>query len=341
MYEENNIGETETQYEEVSGEKVKNKYEIDYPRLFVLILLLSVVAFIFYFLLNKENDVRVAEEKRIVEEQIQKELTNPFNDISITGKAAYVWDIKTQERIFGYNEEEQLPLASLTKLMTIFTASNILSSNKIITITLDSLKSEGDSGLYSEERWNLKDLIDFTLLVSSNDGASAIASAAGSVKLKGNNNPEKTSGDIFIDEMNKKARLLGLTQTYFLNETGLDPNEEISGGYGSVRDIAILLENILIKKPEIVNATTHYSLDIQSIDNYIHSATNTNKSIGNIPGLIASKTGFTDLAGGNLVIAFDAGLNRPIIVAVLGSTQEERFEDVEKLVLATLELLTQ
>ena len=51
---------------------------------------------------------------------------------------------------------------------------------------------------------------------------------------------------------------------------------------------------------------------------------------------IASKTGFTDLAGGNLVIAFDAGLSHPIIISVLGSTQEGRFRDVEKLVTASL-----
>jgi D-alanyl-D-alanine carboxypeptidase len=56
--------------------------------------------------------------------------------------------------------------------------------------------------------------------------------------------------------------------------------------------------------------------------------------------LIASKTGYTDLAGGNLAVAFDAGVNRPIVIAVLGSSREERFSDVEKLASAVLLELT-
>jgi D-alanyl-D-alanine carboxypeptidase len=54
--------------------------------------------------------------------------------------------------------------------------------------------------------------------------------------------------------------------------------------------------------------------------------------LNKIPSLIASKTGFTDLAGGNLAVIFDAGFEYPIIVVVLGSSQTGRFTDVEKLV---------
>jgi D-alanyl-D-alanine carboxypeptidase len=70
-----------------------------------------------------------------------------------------------------------------------------------------------------------------------------------------------------------------------------------------------------------------------------YSAENTNVVIDKIPNLIASKTGYTDLAGGNLVIAFDAGLNHPIIISVLGSTEKGRFSDVLQLVQATLKQL--
>ena len=54
---------------------------------------------------------------------------------------------------------------------------------------------------------------------------------------------------------------------------------------------------------------------------------------------VLGKTGFTDLAGGNLAIVFEAGPLYPIAVVVLGSTAEDRFTDVEKLVWATLESL--
>lgn len=55
---------------------------------------------------------------------------------------------------------------------------------------------------------------------------------------------------------------------------------------------------------------------------------------------MASKTGLTDLAGGNLAIAFDAGLGHPIVVVVLGSTEDGRLTDVENLVDATLASFT-
>jgi len=69
-------------------------------------------------------------------------------------------------------------------------------------------------------------------------------------------------------------------------------------------------------------------------------ANNTNIFVDKIPNLIASKTGFTDLAGGNLVIAFNADINRPIIISVLGSTEEGRFTDVLQLIEATIKQLS-
>ena len=55
-----------------------------------------------------------------------------------------------------------------------------------------------------------------------------------------------------------------------------------------------------------------------------------------MPGLLRSKTGFTDLAGGNLAVIFDAGMNHPVAIVVLGSTQSGRFTDVKTLMAATL-----
>jgi D-alanyl-D-alanine carboxypeptidase len=59
---------------------------------------------------------------------------------------------------------------------------------------------------------------------------------------------------------------------------------------------------------------------------------NTNITINDMPSIIASKTGYTDSAGGNLITAFDAGLGSPIVIAVLGSTnQDTRFQDMLQL----------
>jgi len=70
--------------------------------------------------------------------------------------------------------------------------------------------------------------------------------------------------------------------------------------------------------------------------NYVHNAKNTNDSAESIPGLIGSKTGFTDLAGGNLVVAFEIEPGHVIVISVLGSDKEGRFQDVNKLYKATL-----
>jgi D-alanyl-D-alanine carboxypeptidase (penicillin-binding protein 5/6) len=168
-------------------------------------------------------------------------------------------------------------------------------------------------------------------MTSSNDGAHSLASVIGYVKQ----DESKTARELFIEEMNKKTQEIGLAQTYFLNESGLDMNEEISGAYGSAKDMAFLMGHIIENNAKILEATRYSELKINS-KNLIYDAENTNQYAESIPGILGSKTGFTDLAGGNLVVGFDLGINHPIIVSVLGSTREGRFKDVNKLVKATI-----
>lgn len=262
-------------------------------------------------------------------------LPNPFEKLSLEAKAVYVWDVNKKEVLYAKNEEAQLPLASVTKLMTALVANEILPQTIVVNINSEDLASEGDTGLFAQEKWILEDLLDFTLLVSSNDGASAIAALAG---LHATDTPivNSESKKVFVNRMNKKAREIGLTQTYFMNETGLDSSSRTSGAYGSARDMVVLLKYIIENTPRIVDATRFASFTFLSLNNIYHNVTNTNNSISNIPGLMASKTGFTELAGGNVVFAFDAGINHPIIISVLGSSLEGRFIDAEKLVAASL-----
>lgn len=305
--------------------------KIIYSRIEVLLGAVIIIALLVIFAGGDTQNVPI-----LTEEIISNH--NYFDDISIEASSVFVWDVNKQKVLFAENKDAQLPLASLTKLMTAITAVDILPESSVVTIDGASLVEDGDSGLYENEKWSFKDLIRFTLVMSSNDGASALANVAGVFK---NSFPSRTEDNkkSFVQAMNKKASEMGLTQTYFINSTGLDTNEIVSGGYGSARDIAKLLEYAIIHTPEIMESTRHAEIDFSSLSDINHLATNTNSSISTIPGLIASKTGFTDLAGGNLVIAFDAGLNHPIIIAVLGSTQNGRFIDIEKLVNASLKSL--
>lgn len=265
------------------------------------------------------------------------EIPRAFIDLSLDARAVYVYDAAEKRQIYSRNGGAQLPLASLTKIMMALTALSLLPENAPVTINADSLKLEGDGGLYGNERWRLKDLLDLTLLESSNDGADAIASVSGGT---GQGGATYDSARLhFVAEMNRKAVEFGLNQTYFLNPTGLDESGSTSGGYGSARDIAVLFSEAVTKYPELFGVTRYGDQQFTSLSGLKHSVKNTNTYVGTIPSLLGSKTGYTDLAGGNLVVAFDAGPNHPIVISVLGSTEKGRFDDVEKLVWTTLEYL--
>jgi D-alanyl-D-alanine carboxypeptidase len=257
-----------------------------------------------------------------------------FPSVEIEAKSAYVYDVAEKKVLYEKEADLQWPLASITKLMSALTASRLIPDYVKVTITSDDLREEGDTGLLNDEDWNLRDLVDFSLIVSSNDGMRAIASVAGSQVL-----PASTTAEArFVQAMNDLSQEIGLTQTFFLNQSGLDVSSTLSGGYGSAKDMAVLVDYILKNDSHLVEATSLSRTTIYS-DDAAHTATNTNKALEGIPNVIASKTGFTDLSGGNVVIAWNAGLNRPIIISVLGSSYDGRFEDLSTLVDATLEYL--
>ncbi len=269
------------------------------------------------------------------------QLANPFESLELMANASYVYDVREQKVLYAHNAELQVPLASITKAMTALVAAEKIPLYNTITISADDLRAEGDTGLYMHEEWDVKDLLDYTLVTSSNDGASAIASVGSAfITKKPENRTTATSSTIhFIDAMNTVAKELGLTQTYFINESGLDVTDTLSGAYGSARDVGMLFSYILEHYPYILDATRYQNLTITSLSELSHELTNTNESVNQIPGLLGSKTGFTALAGGNLAVIFDAGIGHPIVVVALGSTYEDRFKDVEKLVWAALEYL--
>jgi D-alanyl-D-alanine carboxypeptidase (penicillin-binding protein 5/6) len=244
----------------------------------------------------------------------------PLGNIEIEAKSALVYDTVSGKTLFAKEPDTRLPLASLTKVMTALIARDIASQDSEVVVTAEAVREDGDAGLAVGERWRLRDLLDFSLVTSANDGMKAIS----------------LSYEDFISQMNVKASQIGMKNTYYVNDTGLDESEVQGGAYGSARDQALLLEHILRNYPDLLGATKVPSLSIRSLDGVLHIAKNTNLIVGDIPGLIASKTGFTDLAGGNLLIAFDPEVGRPIIISLLGSSEEGRFEDMKKLVQASL-----
>ena len=264
-------------------------------------------------------------------------VADQFPQVTLEAKAAYVYDLRTGEVIFSKNEDKRLPLASLTKLMSALVARDISPDYGIVTVGEEALENDGDSGLFRDEKWALKDLLDFSLITSSNDGMRAVALALGALSRADATDDEIIND--FVGRMNEKASDLGLKNTYFWNETGLDQSDIKGGAYGTAEDVTALMAFIIMEFPDLLAATQESVSEFASLDNNVHVARNTNDIISDIPGLLASKTGFTDTAGGNLSIIFDPELGRPIVVTVLGSTEGGRFDDVKKLVEASLEYI--
>ncbi len=249
-------------------------------------------------------------------------LSQFFNDVTLQAEAAFVWDVRGGRVLFNKNGDDKLPLASVTKLMTALVAHELLDTDAKVDISVDAIQESGDSGFSDGESFTARDLTDLMLIESSNDGARALSSAAGNALLMSDE-----PIPLFVEAMNIKADELGLTQTHFKNVTGLDLSPTEAGAYGSARDMAFLMEYILTTYPDLVALTNAELKTINNQDGAYHIVKNTNEVVSDITGLLASKTGYTELAGGNLVIAFEAGLNRPIIVTVLGSTESGRFDD--------------
>jgi D-alanyl-D-alanine carboxypeptidase len=300
-----------------------NKKEILYS--ITLMVVPLAILFTTYTMSIEKKEVAVIEKQTEIENYI-----NVFDDLEIEGKSAIVKDVNTGEILFAKNADLSLPLASITKILTILTVDKLLEKNTI-RISNNDLQTEGESFLLEGENFDTQDLIDLTLSISSNDGATALASNAISSLHLGNRKVN------FVEEMNKLAQEIGMNRSNFYNETGLDENIKRAGAYGSANDIAKLFEYAITTNRELFEGTAKSSLTVISKEGYIHNASNTNEIVDDLPNLIAGKTGYTDIAGGNLAVVIDPALNAPVVIVVLGSSVDGRFIDVEKLSKKTTE----
>ncbi len=285
----------------------------------IALILGSVVLGLFFFIPLKD----VSPEPAAV---VQATSTpDAFDTVAVDAQAAIVYDLIDKRILYAKNAEAQLPLASLTKLLTVYSALTTLGPDSTITIPEEATRVEAPHSLSAGESFVLSDLARITLTASLNDGATALATTAA-------NKLNTDIGALFATT----ATSLGLSETYALNGSGLDLSTAISGGYGSAHDIALLAGALVALAPDVALATTEPSASATSYAGKVHTVKNTNPNVVHAPRLLLSKTGFTDLAGGNLALVFDVGLGHPVAVVVLGSTQEARFTDADVLVAATL-----
>jgi serine-type D-Ala-D-Ala carboxypeptidase (penicillin-binding protein 5/6) len=246
-----------------------------------------------------------------------------FEVNNLVAQSAMVTELNTGKILFKLNEKEVRPIASITKLVTVLLAEDEFTNKNTKSIIIDEndLTAFGDSGLAIGQKWSLSDLIDYVLITSSNDGAKALA-------LEAFDNNENT----FISKMNSLSNKMGLSNTFFASETGLDiVSGEEAGALSTAEDVTKILNYIIKNKPEVFAASTKPS-DIIWINDKEFNFNNTNSIVGRLPNPLISKTGYTYTAGGNLAVVIDFGLNNPISIVVLGSTREERENDVLRII---------
>jgi D-alanyl-D-alanine carboxypeptidase len=231
---------------------------------------------------------------------------------SVTARAFVVEDGTTGQILAQRAARTRVPIASITKLMTVLVALGRLRPAQVVTVPAQ-VTSVGESTIYlrAGERIPVLDLVEGALIPSANDAADTLAYAAG-----------KGSEGRFVRLMNARARRLGLTDTHFVRPDGLDAPGHVS----SARDVTKLARTVM-QRPLVRRIVRETSATISG-GRFVATR---NNLLSSFHGTFGVKTGHTGLAGWSEVAA--ARRNGVTIYAtVLGSPSEaQRDADLVRL----------
>ena len=218
-------------------------------------------------------------------------------------KAALLMDGETGRVLFGKNEEETMPMASTTKIMTCIVALENGNLDDEVTVSAYAASMpKVHLGVRKGETYYLRDLLYSLMLESHNDVAVAIAEHIGG------------SVEGFSKMMNQKARDLGAYHTNFVTPNGLDAE----GHYTTAVDLANIAR-YGISLPEFLEITNTASYSFQTVDkSRSFQISNKNAFLNQMDGAIGVKTGFTGSAGYCFVGAVKSG-DKTLISVVLAS----------------------
>jgi D-alanyl-D-alanine carboxypeptidase len=231
---------------------------------------------------------------------------------SISAMSALAVDLNTGKVLFEKDPELPVFPASTTKIMTALVALDTYPLSQVVTI--DNVYIDGQKmGLTIGEQIKVEDLIYGLLVSSANDAAEVLA----------DNYPG--GRDVFIAAMNLKAKELGLTNTLFLNPSGLDSDGQLTTSSDLIRASAYAIKN-----PEFARIVATKTITVKSIDEkYVHNLKNINRLLGEVDGVLGIKTGYTEGARENLVTYIERD-GRKIILAILGS--KDRFGESKNII---------
>lgn len=238
-------------------------------------------------------------------------------DLGLNAKSAILMEESTGNILYESNPDERLPIASVTKVMTMLLIMEAVDSGKIslddmVTVSENAM-SYGGSTMFLEtgEQLTVNDMLKGIAVASANDGCVAMAE-----HLAG-------SESAFVDMMNEKAKKLGMENTHFMNTNGLDEDDH----YSSARDVAIMSRE-LMKHETIFNYT---SIWMDTLRGGKFQLANTNKLIRFYDGANGLKTGSTSKALCCLSAAAKRNDMQLIAVVLSAPTSAERFASAKSL----------
>lgn len=232
----------------------------------------------------------------------------------IGAKAVLSMDLDSNRLLFEQNSNTEMPMASLTKMMTVLLILENHSLDEIITVDSRATKVEpGKINLRSGEKISVKELVKAAMIKSANDAALALAL----YDINQKENPNDLQ--LFVDKMNSRALELGMNNTRFENPIGFDSEEpELKPHYSTASDLAILART-LYKYPLIQDIATIKSTSVSSIDGESHQVDTTNELLNSYLNVLGLKTGTTDLAGECLISIVKTPTGNKILNVILNS----------------------
>ena len=237
---------------------------------------------------------------------VNKNAPYPF----ISAEGVYIGDLSSFTPIFEKNSNNKMYPASTAKILTALVVADIFKPNDVVVVNKQITKADQPDwqlmGLVMGEKITIENLLYGILVYSANDAAFTLANTYGY--------------DAFITKMNEKAVSLGMKNSHFKNPIGIDDPEQLT----TPHDLA-LAARALLKNPYLAKFVSTKEITISDTDyKYFHRLDNVNKLLGEVVGIGGLKTGYTELAGQNLVSFYKKNGNQYIIV-VLKSL--DRFED--------------
>ncbi|MBQ6885560.1 MAG: D-alanyl-D-alanine carboxypeptidase [Clostridia bacterium] len=287
---------------------------------FLKIFLSCLLSFIFLFPVNI-SAVNVASECDISDIEIPIDAT--VTDVAIgtrleiKAKSAILMEVNTGKILYEHNVDEQLPPASITKIMSLLLIMEAIDEKKISTEDVITASehacSMGGSQIWLEpgEAMTVDDLLKAAVIASANDATVALGE-----HIAG-------SEEGFVAMMNARANELGMSSTNFVNATGLDAEGHVS----TAHDIAIM-SAVLIKHDLIKNYSTVW---MDSLREGKSELVNTNKLVRFYEGTTGLKTGTTSNAGYCLSATAERNGLELVAVVMAGDTSGERFNSAKKL----------